>query len=126
MIDVANEKKAIANSVNYKRLSLCHAISQFWLVLLPLTIAFHPAHAFAQSYPTKAIRVIDGFAPGGSTDIAARLIAPKFQENSGQPWVIDSRPGAQGIIGADVVAKAAPDGYTLLMFPASWTTQTSL
>jgi tripartite-type tricarboxylate transporter receptor subunit TctC len=75
-----------------------------------------PAAVLAQSaYPTKPIRVIDAYPPGGSTDIIARLIGPKFQEIHGQPWIIENRGGASGIIGADVVAKAAPDGYTLLI-----------
>jgi tripartite-type tricarboxylate transporter receptor subunit TctC len=77
--------------------------------------------ALAQSYPAKPIRVIDGFPPGGSTDIVARVIAPKFQETQHQPWIVDNRPGAQGIIGADAVAKAPPDGYTLLMMTATHT-----
>ena len=82
---------------------------------------FLAANAVAQNYPTKPVRVIDGFAPGGSTDIVARAIAPKFQESQHQPLVVDNRPGAQGIIGADIVAKAPPDGYTLLMFTATHT-----
>ena len=79
------------------------------------------SNAFAQTYPAKPIRVIDGFAPGGSTDIVARVIAPKFQESQHQPWIVDNRPGAQGIIGAEAVAKAPPDGYTLLMMTATHT-----
>jgi len=80
----------------------------------------------AQGYPVKPIRVIDAYPPGGSTDIVARLISPKFRESQGQPWVVDNRPGAQGIIGAEIVAKAPPDGYTLLMFTASYTVHPSL
>ena len=52
----------------------------------------------SQGYPAKPIRVIDAYPPGGSTDVLARLVAPKFQEATGQPWVIENRPGAQGII----------------------------
>jgi tripartite-type tricarboxylate transporter receptor subunit TctC len=74
-----------------------------------------PLTAQAQSYPVKPIRVVDAYPPGGSTDIIARLIAPKFQEIHGQQWLVDNRGGASGIIGADYVAKAAPDGYTLLI-----------
>lgn len=95
--------------------------SGFRLLVLLFAMAFHPGHAFAQGYPNKPIRVIDGFPPGGTTDIVARIISPKFAENTGQPWVIDSRPGAQGIIGTEIASKAPADGYTLLMFTANHT-----
>src|SRR5262245_9668307 len=77
------------------------------------------ATALAQSYPAKSIRVIDGFPPGGSSDIVARTIAPKFQESQHQPWIVDNRAGAQGIIGADLVAP--PDGYTLFVMTGTHT-----
>jgi tripartite-type tricarboxylate transporter receptor subunit TctC len=67
------------------------------------------------AYPTKPIRVIVGFAPGGGTDIAARTLGQKLGESLGQPIVIDNRPGAGGQIGNALAATAAPDGYTLLM-----------
>ena len=85
-----------------------------------------PATGGGQTYPAKPIRVIDAYPPGGSTDVVARIIAPKFQESTGQPWIIDNRPGAQGIIGSEVVARAAPDGYTLLMFTGSHTIHPSI
>lgn len=69
----------------------------------------------AQDYPTKSIRMIVGFSPGGGTDIVARIIAPGLSERLKQQIVIDNRPGATGTIGAHLVAKAASDGYTLLM-----------
>ena len=69
----------------------------------------------AQSYPTKPIRLIVGFAPGGGTDIVARAIGPKVGEILGQPVIIENRSGAAGTIAADFVAKSSPDGYTLLM-----------
>ena len=71
--------------------------------------------AQAQTYPTKPIRVIVTFAPGGSSDTVARLIGPRLSGRLGQPIVIENRPGGGGSIGADVVAKSAPDGYTLVV-----------
>ena len=71
------------------------------------------AGAQTAGYPRKAIRFIVGFPPGGSTDVAARVIAPRLAERLGQPIVIDNRAGAGGNIGVDAVAKSAPDGYTI-------------
>ncbi len=69
----------------------------------------------AQDYPQRPIRMIVGLPAGGSTDIMGRLVAAKLSERFGQQVVFDNRPGASGIIGADIVAKSQPDGYTLLM-----------
>ena len=82
--------------------------------------------ALAQNYPTKPVRVIDGYPPGGGTDIVARTIAPKFLESQGQTWIIDSRAGAQGIIGTELASKAPPDGYTLLMYTTNFTIHPSI
>lgn len=71
--------------------------------------------AFAQNYPTKPVRVIISFTPGSATDIVGRLVTSKLAEYWGQPVVADNRSGAGGSIGSNVVAKAAPDGYTLLI-----------
>src|SRR5436190_4035551 len=70
------------------------------------------AGATAQNYPTKPIRIIVPYAPGGSTDVLLRIFAPKLAEILGQQVLIDNRPGAASIIGLDIVAKAPPDGYT--------------
>lgn len=94
--------------------------------MLALLAAAHgPAHA-ASAYPAKSVRVVVPFAPGGSNDIMARLVGQKFSESLGQMFVIDNRGGASGTIGTDIVAKAAPDGYTLLVMSLTLTTNPSL
>ncbi len=72
----------------------------------------------AASYPSKPIRLIIPFAPGGGNDILARVLAPKMSEALGQPIVPENKPGAQGIIGVELVMKAPPDGYTVLVGPS--------
>ena len=71
-----------------------------------------PQHAFAQSYPSKPIKFVVGFAPGGATDVVGRLMAKKIGDALGQPIIIENRAGGSSNIGAEVVVRAAPDGYT--------------
>ena len=77
--------------------------------------------ASAQDYPVKPIRTIVGFAPGGPADLVVRPVAQKLYEILGQPVVIDYRAGANGVIGAELVAKSPPDGYTLLATTSGFT-----
>jgi tripartite-type tricarboxylate transporter receptor subunit TctC len=82
--------------------------------------------AAAQSYPSKPIRLLVGFSPGGAPDIIARMLGVKLQESLGQPIVIENRPGASGNVAADAVAKSPPDGYAVLMGNVSLTISTHL
>ena len=83
---------------------------------LALPISFFPATLFAQAgWPNKPVRIVVPFAPAGTTDILARALAPELGKAFGQTFIIDNKPGAGGNLGADAIAKSAPDGYNLLM-----------
>lgn len=71
--------------------------------------------AFAQAYPSKPVKLIHGFVPGGNVDITARVVGQPMAEILGQPFVVEGRPGAGGTVAANVVARSEPDGYTLFM-----------
>ena len=90
-----------------------------WLCLAAITMgAIAPLHAQA-SFPDKPIKIIVGYAPGGSSDITARLISDRLRQELGQPVIVENRPGAGGNIGSLAVARATPDGYTLLLAAAA-------
>ena len=98
---------------------MLHRFKLFAIFLLAVLLA-----SAAQAFPDRPVRLIVGFAPGGS-DISARLVAQKLSELWGQPVVVDNRPGAAGNIGADLVAKATPDGHTILLLVNSYTINTT-
>ena len=89
------------------------------IALTFLLAACLPQAAWAQAYPAKPVRVIIVFPPGGSNDVTGRIVFQKVSENTGQQFVIDNRGGAAGTIGADVVAKSPPDGYTVMVQSAT-------
>ena len=97
-----------------------------WRLLAGALLAASMAAAQAQDYPSKPVRIIVPFAPGGSADVFGRFLAQRLQESLGQSFVIDNRPGAGSVIGTDAVAKAAPDGYTLLLMSNTHTVNESL
>ena len=102
------------------RLSICR-----WMLAVT-GLAAMLAPAAAQDYPTRPVRIIVPFAPGGSADVFGRFVAQRLQEAMGQNFIIDNRPGAGSVIGSDAVAKSAPDGYTLLLMSNTHTVNESL
>lgn len=108
------------HSMHSRRCALLVRAATLAATLVTAT-AGNPGHA--QTYPTRPIRVMVGFAAGGPVDQGARQISPILQRELGQSLVIDNRPGANGAIAGEVLAKATPDGYTLLF--AAGPTQTT-
>jgi tripartite-type tricarboxylate transporter receptor subunit TctC len=97
--------------------------------VLPVALAFAcavPTLSAAQSYPNRTVKLIVPFGAGGPADVYARVLAKYLSEETKQPFVIENRPGAGSLLGTDVVAKAAPDGYTLLVMSNTHTTNESL
>jgi tripartite-type tricarboxylate transporter receptor subunit TctC len=103
-------------------------LSRAWRCALLAVLLLAPASRAesAPPYPTKPIRMVVPFAPGGSNDIMARLVGQAYAESMGQQVVIDNRPGASGVIGCEIVAKAPADGYTLLMMSLTLVVNPSL
>jgi len=91
-----------------------------------LVLAAFCGAAAAQNYPAKTVRMVVGYPPGGPTDVLARIVSQKLTQTWGQQVIVDNRPGASGMIGAEFTARAAPDGYTLLMVPVTYAVTPSL
>jgi len=89
--------------------------------LFASVVLLSPAWVLAQAYPTKPVRLIVPFSPGGTNDILGRIVATRLSETLGQHVIVDNRPGHQGIIGTNLGANAAPDGYTLVMISSAYT-----
>ncbi len=89
------------------------------IALIAAPLIFLSAAVIAQTYPTKPVRVVIPWPPGGSNDVVGRIVMQRVAESTGQQFVVDNRAGAAGSIGADVVAKAPPDGYTIMVHSTS-------
>src|SRR5262245_3085333 len=85
------------------------------IALLASCIAVGVVQAADSVYPSRPVRLLVSFAPGGGVDATARIIAPKLSESMGQNWIVDNRTGAAGNIASEIVARANPDGYTVLL-----------
>jgi tripartite-type tricarboxylate transporter receptor subunit TctC len=101
-------------------------ISRYVLITCAAALGIQPQVLWAQAYPAKPIRVVVPFGAGGPADIYARFLGQQMQGVLGQPFVVENRPGAGSIIGTDLVAKSAPDGYTLLVMSNTHTVNESL
>jgi len=99
--------------MNIRRFDCCIALFAVCMAL------WFPAPAAAQTYPVKPVRIVVPFAAGGGTDVQARVLGKHLQDLTGQPFIVDNRAGASGLIGAELVVAAPPDGYTVLMTTAT-------
>src|SRR6476659_585248 len=100
---------------------------RLWLIFgAALTICAGVSSAQTQNYPNKTVRIVVPYGPGGGVSLLAQQVGQKMQELMKQPVIVDNRPGAGGNVGADLVAKSPPDGYTLLMHSSAMASASSL
>jgi tripartite-type tricarboxylate transporter receptor subunit TctC len=109
-----------ANAAANRMMANFHA--QIAIAIAPLLAAVYPGLTQAQQFPTRPIRLISPYPPGGGNDVLARLIADKMGDLLGQRVIVDNRAGANTIVGTDIVAKSAPDGHTIVLVPNSFVT----
>ncbi|MBI1988634.1 MAG: tripartite tricarboxylate transporter substrate binding protein, partial [Betaproteobacteria bacterium] len=101
-------------------------MKRYVIIVWLASIGISAECVFAQDYPARPIRLVVASSPGGASDILARMLAQKLSEELGQQVVVDNRGGASGVIGTDIVARAVPDGYTLLIIQPSLTINPSM
>ena len=114
-IDDSTAPGVVRSATQAQRSRLCSSTKRRLALTVVASLLCLPVVAYSQAFPLKPIRLIVPFQAGGGNDLLARIISQKFLEKWGQPVIVDNRPGAGGNIGADFVAKAAPDGYTILL-----------
>ena len=114
-IEYATGPGAVNSAAWARRLRLRPNTKKSLALTLIVSLMCLPVAAHSQAFPSKPIRLVVPFQAGGGNDLLARIISQKFLEKWGQPVIVDNRPGAGGNLGADFVAKAAPDGYTILL-----------
>src|SRR5438445_3074403 len=105
---------------------MSHHLSRGLSTVFAISVGAIACQAPAQTWPTKTVRIVVPFGPGGGTDIQGRLLGKKFTETMGQTFVVDNRSGAAGLIGAEIVAKSQPDGSNILFTTASLAVNVSL
>src|SRR5882724_5218682 len=114
---------SVSHSAARRQMLMTLAAASASALLAPLIA---PSRAFAQTYPAHPVRMVIPFAPAGPADIIGRLVADRLGQALGQPFVVENKGGGNGNIAGDIVAHAAPDGYTLMLLPSALAANASL